>query len=126
MYEIWFKLSAMLTNMFFHEGRFSSTKTNGTAYSVCFLKFIVRVLHNFPVDVPERCIFETESTIASCLADDIQYTMTTIKQHIRTSITTRLTTNERSPNTANSDNVPVPIISRGELTRLNRGKRSTQ
>eukprot|EP00745_Piridium_sociabile_P026587 TRINITY_DN4247_c0_g1_i1.p2 TRINITY_DN4247_c0_g1~~TRINITY_DN4247_c0_g1_i1.p2 ORF type:complete len:260 (+),score=24.51 TRINITY_DN4247_c0_g1_i1:68-781(+) len=49
----WFKLSDLMTDIFFRDGTFQTAKPNGVPHSMPFLKCIKRMLRCFPVDVPE-------------------------------------------------------------------------
>ena len=71
----------MLKRVFVRNGAFMSTKPNGTPYSLPFLKYIVRVLHYFPIDLPDSLCEWHESESEKIVAE-INYSIAYISDNI--------------------------------------------
>ena len=106
----WMKLVTLLTRTFFKDGVFHPSKPNGTHYSLPFVKYVPRVLHCFPVDLPDSFHVGADNVLDSYLSE-IQYTLNYITDNICTWFARRATvTGPRQQD--------EPIIPKGELTRL--------
>ena len=106
----WLALADLLRKIFFRDGTFCSTKLNGVPFSLPFVKYVVRILHHFPVELPELSPewFENEhdkylSMIEFCL------------KYVTDNVCTYFSRLNRPDRDTHRD---VPIIQKGELTQL--------
>ena len=106
----WTKLVSLLTRTLFKDGICHTSKTNGTHNSLPFVKHVPRVLHCFPVDLPDSFHVGADHVLDSYLSE-IQYTLNYVTDNICTWFARRATvTGPRQQD--------EPIIPKAELTRL--------
>ena len=77
----WNTLTTMLTYLFFRNGVFSCSKPNTAPYSMNFLKYVIRILKCYPVDLPDQ--LENDADIEyDIIVQSVYYMLSQIVEHI--------------------------------------------
>ena len=79
----WVKLISLLTRVFYRDGVFHAPKPNHIQYSVPFLKFVLRILHSYPVDLPDNFHLGADGTYESYTLE-IKYTLSFLRDNVYT------------------------------------------
>ncbi len=80
----WWKVSSIVYRHFVVGGQFSHAKHDGSQFSVNSLKYTMRVLSKFPIEIPELDLIQEDSEYTRLL-QDIELALNFISQRIRPS-----------------------------------------